>query len=142
MSIYGRKRSPLHLVVAPLVVAALHAAPAAALTDEKFNYTTTADLVTICSVAPEAETYTVASFACRSFIAATFQYHDAVTDRRGLKPLVCPPDGTTVEQARVIFVEWAKKNADNAELMGEMPVKGAVRAMSEKYPCKGASGKR
>jgi hypothetical protein len=33
------------------------------------------------------------------------------------------------------FIAWAEKNKDNKELMNQLPVRGLVKALAEKYPC-------
>ncbi|MBK1645786.1 hypothetical protein CKO25_14215 [Thiocapsa imhoffii] len=121
---------------AALIAGAVFTAPTvSALEEDLFHYDSTDDLYTICATPAESDFYMLASLACRAFIQATIQYHDAVTDRNHLKPLVCYPQGTTIEQARDAFVAWGQANAENAELMGEPPVKGLVRALAAKYPC-------
>lgn len=115
---------------------ALAAGPVLAVDNDDFDYDTTEDLVGVCSTTPEQAEHGVARFACRAFIEATMQYHDAVVDRRKMKPLVCYPATATIADGREAFVAWATANKDNAELMGEMPVVGVVRALSAKYPCK------
>jgi hypothetical protein len=108
---------------------------ALAVQDEDMNFDTTEDLYQVCSVQPGAAESVAAAFACRGFIEAAVQYHDAVTDRKNLKPLICYPTTATVADGRAAFVAWATRNAGNATLMGELPVIGLVRALAEKYPC-------
>jgi hypothetical protein len=111
-------------------------AAAVAVEDEDFNFDTTEDLYQVCSISADAPTYLTALIACRAFIEATVQYHDAVSDRKKMKRLICYPDNATVEQGRIAFVAWAQANAGNAEAMAEMPVVGLVRALAAKYPCR------
>jgi len=128
----------------PLLVATLAAAmtvllgsqPAIAVQDEDIDFDTTEDLYQVCSVEPGAPEYVPASFACRGFIHGAVQYHDAVTDRKKLKRLICYPKNVTTDDGRMAFVAWAKKNTGNEKLMNETPVVGLVRALAEKYPCK------
>ena len=120
----------------PAVIAALLAVQAwspmtHALGDSAFDFKTAADLIEVCG--SEAES---AAFACRAFIDATVQYHDAVSDRKKMKPLICYPQGTTVEQARETFLAWGRKNAGDARRMKEPPVVAVVRALAEAHPCK------
>jgi hypothetical protein len=104
--------------------------------DEDFNFDTTEDLYQVCSTTPEDPENIPATFACRAFIEATMQYHDAVSDRKKMKRLVCYPSSTTIADGRQAFVAWAKANSGNESLMGEVPVVGLVRALAAKYPCK------
>jgi hypothetical protein len=115
----------------PVAIAALLAtqafAPAfGALDDQSFNYETAKDLIAVCSSDAEA-----AAFGCRAFLEATVQYHDAVSDRKKMKPLICPPQGTTVIQAREVFLAWGQKNAKNAVYMKDLPVVAVVRLVTE-----------
>jgi hypothetical protein len=122
-------------LTAVLIAGAIVAVPASALEDQDFTYDTTQNLYTVCSAGPDVEGHVVAAFACRAFLEATVQYHDAVTDRKAMKPLICYPKGSTIGQAQEIFVAWGQANAGNAALMGEPPVKGVVRSLAAKYPC-------
>jgi len=123
--------------MAVAVLAAVLGAPQAlAVQDEDVNFDTTEDLYRVCSVQPGAAEYVPASFACRGFIEAAVQYHDAVTDRKNLKRLICYPSTATVADGRAAFVAWATRNAGNATLMDEVPVVGLVRALAKRYPCR------
>jgi hypothetical protein len=123
-------------VFAVVLGGAIFASPVSALQDEDFNYGTTTNLYRICSAGPDVEGSVAAGLACRAFLSATVQYHDAVTSREGLKPLICYPKTATIGDAQEIFVAWAQANGGNAELMAERPVKGVVRALAAKHPCK------
>jgi hypothetical protein len=123
---------PLALIPAILLLTMAVAAPALAVDDEDLGFETTEDLVAVCS-APAAS---AAQFACTAFIEATVQYHDAVSDRKNLKRLICYPSGTSIEDGRVAFLGWAADNSADAKLMGELPVVGLVRALAAAYPCR------
>ena len=94
------------------------------------------ELYTTCSVAPDSAKYTAASSGCLGFIGGAVQYHDAVSDRKHLKRLICYPKGATVTDGRAVFVAWGQKNLANEERMNEIAVVGLVRALAEKYPCR------
>jgi hypothetical protein len=115
--------------------AALCSQSAFALDDEDMRFRTTEDLYQVCAVAPDAAEYIPASYACRGFIEAAVQYHDAVSNRRNLERLICYPESATVGDGRAAFVAWGKRNARNKKLMAELPVVGLVRALADKYPC-------
>jgi hypothetical protein len=104
--------------------------------DEDFNFDTTEDLYQVCSTTPENPENIPATFACRAFIEATVQYHDAVSDRKKMKRLVCYPSTATIGDGRRAFLAWAEANSGNKTLMGEVPVVGLIRALAAKYPCK------
>jgi hypothetical protein len=110
----------------------LVAAPAMAVDNDDLRFETTEDLVAVCS----APASSAAQLACTGFIEATVQYHDAVSDRKNLKRLICYPSGTSIEDGRTALLSWAETNKTNAKLMGEMPVVGLVRALAETYPCR------
>jgi len=118
------------------LTAAVGAQSALAVEDEDINFDTTEDLLKVCSVPPGTAEHVVTSFACRGFIEGAVQYHDAVSDRKNLKRLICYPKTATVEDGRAAFVAWAKSRAGDATLMNEVPVVGLVRALADKYPCK------
>jgi hypothetical protein len=117
------------------LVGAIFVQPALAVQDEDINFDTTEDLLQVCSVPAGAPESIAASFACRGFIEATVQYHDAVTDRQNLKRLICYPKGATIADGRKAFLAWAEKHEQDAKLMNEMPVVGLVRALAARYPC-------
>ncbi len=131
------KKTVLQTLLGTAVAATLCAQAVAAVQDDNLNFNTTEDLFQVCSVAPDAAEYAAASFACRGFIEGAVQYHDAVTDRKKLKRLICYPSTATVTDGRDAFVAWAQKHAGDRKLMDEIPVVGLVRALAEKYPCKG-----
>ena len=111
--------------------------PATAVEDDDLRFDTTGDLYALCAVTASAAEYPVANQACRAFIEAAVQYHDAVSDRKNLKRLICYPKNATIQDGKDAFITWAKKNASDKKLMKEMPVVGLVKALAAKYPCKG-----
>ncbi|WP_295880153.1 Rap1a/Tai family immunity protein [uncultured Thiohalocapsa sp.] len=112
------------------------AAPAGAVEDEDLNFDTTEDLYAVCSTTSDQPEHLAATFACRAFIEATVQYHDAVSDRKKMRRLICYPENATVGDGRRAFLSWAEANKDNAERMDELPVVGLVRALAARYPCR------
>ena len=109
---------------------------AAGVDEADFSLRTTENLYDLCSVTSDHPDYAPAIYACRSFLEATVQYHDAVSDGKTLKRLICYPSNATLEDARRAFLAWAEANAGSPRVMAEMPVIGAVRALEDKYPCK------
>ncbi len=105
--------------------------------EANFSLQSTRDLYGLCSAPIDHPDYAPAIYSCRSFLEATVQYHDAVSDGQTFKRLICYPAGATLDDAQVAFVTWAKRNVNNKAFMGEMPVIGVVRALEAKYPCKG-----
>jgi hypothetical protein len=131
-----RRAAILPWTIAAALAAVLGSRSAIAVQDEDLDLDTTEDLYQVCSVQPGAAEYVAASFACRGFIEGAVQYHDAVSDRKHLKRLICYPKTATVADGRAAFVAWAERNLGSARLMDELPVIGLVRALSDKYPCK------
>jgi hypothetical protein len=111
------------------------AGPAGAVENEDLNFDTTEDLYAVCSTTSDQTEHVAATFACRAFIEATVQYHDAVSDRKKMRRLICYPAGATIADGRRAFLSWAEANKDDAERMGELPVVGLVRALATRYPC-------
>ena len=109
--------------------------PAAALEKGDFDFKTTRHLYNLCSVSQDHGDYAAASYACKGFIAGTVQYHDGISDEKNLKRLICYPANTTLADGKTAFVAWAETNVNDADLMGELPVLGLVRALAEAYPC-------
>ena len=128
-------RTPLKAISAALLTLAM-AQPATAIEDKNVSFDTTEDLYRVCSVEAADPSHTAAQVACTAFIEATVQYHDAVSDRKQLKRLICYPQGATIADGRTAFLAWAQKNAGDAKRMGELPVVGLVRALAKAYPCK------
>lgn len=104
--------------------------------EKNFSLQTTRDLYELCSAPTDHQDYAPAIYSCRSFLEATVQYHDAVSDGKTLKRLICYPSNANLEDARRAFLAWAEANAGNRKVMAEMPVIGVVRALEDKYPCK------
>lgn len=128
------RRTLWSAVVATFLVPAI---PLADVGEADFSLRTTQDLYDLCSAPADHSDYAPAIYSCRAFLEATVQYHDAVSDGKTLKRLICYPATASLEDARVAFVSWAKANARDKALVNEMPVMGVVRALEDKYPCKG-----
>jgi hypothetical protein len=135
VSTLSRKPQSSLAVIAALLVGAM-AQPAAAIEESAFGFATTKDLYRICSTDAQDPDFTSAQIACTAFIEATIQYHDAVSNRKQLKRLICYPQGATIADGYKAFVAWGAQNAGNAKRMGELPVVGLIRALAKAYPCK------
>ncbi len=130
------KRTPL--IVAAFATAFLAGAmtqASAAVTEKNFDLKSTEDLYQVCSVTEDAPDFIPATYECRGFIKGVVGYHDAVTDRKHLKRLICYPETATVAIGRQVFIDWARANVGNKERMQEQSVVGLVRALAAKYPC-------
>jgi hypothetical protein len=108
---------------------------ATATENQDFDYETTRDLYDVCSVSESDPGFIPAVFGCRAFLEASVQYHDAVSDRKHLKRLICYSKTATISDARGVFLSWVEKHAGDPDLMNESPVVGVVRALAGRYPC-------
>lgn len=131
-----KNKLSLPALLGAAVLAGPFAQQAAAIEDADLRFDTTADLHDVCAVTASETEYAVAHQACRAFIEAAVQYHDAISDRKNLPRLICYPKDATVQDGKDAFLAWAGKNAGNKKLMGELPVVGLVRSLGKKYPCK------
>jgi hypothetical protein len=117
-----------------LLVGALPVA-SGAVQEASFRLESTMDLYELCSVSSDVESFATARYACRGFIEGVVQYHDAISDNKTYKRLICYPSTATIADARNAFVAWVAANNDDKKLMQKMPVVGLVRSLAEKYPC-------
>jgi hypothetical protein len=113
----------------------LTALPAASREPDDFDLRTTRDLYTLCSAKPDTPAHDSSISACLGFISGVVQYHHGVNDGKRLPRWICYPEGTTRGDGRLAFIAWVEKNKDNKELMNQLPVRGLVKALAEKYPC-------
>jgi hypothetical protein len=120
----------------------LSALPAASREGTSFDLRTTHEFYTLCSAKPDAPEYDSSIAACLGFISGVVQYHDGVNDGKRLPRWICYPEGTTREDGREAFINWAEANRDNKALMDQMPVRGLVKALAEKYPCPETTDKK
>jgi len=130
-----RPKATLLRLLAGIALAGMLPGANAALSEASFDLKSTEDLQALCAATSEDELYVPANYACRGFITGAVQYHDAVTDEENLKRLICYPSTATIVDGEQAFVAWAEANNGNAELMGELPVIGLVRALAAKYAC-------
>lgn len=117
------------LVSLPLTVNAVE------LEEEDFDFKTTEDLYSLCSVAPDHPDFVASIYACRGYIAGAVDYHDGVSKDKKFKRLICYPAATTLKEGREAFVAWANARKDDAALMQELAVVGLVKALASQYPC-------
>lgn len=70
---------------------------------------------------------------CYGFLKGVGDAHAVVAAASGARRLFCPPGGAlSNEQARLVFLRWARKYPDRLDL----PAAAAVTtALSEAYPC-------
>jgi hypothetical protein len=100
-----------------------------------FTLKTTQDLYKVCAVAPDDPLRREALNFCAGFLLGVVSYHDAVTDREHLKPLICYPPTATRDQGMQAFVAWAATHQQDQKFMQDPPVYGAVRGLAATWPC-------
>lgn len=100
---------------------------------------TTQDLYLVCTAGPTDARAQEELDLCEGFLAGAVSYHDAISDRRHLKRLICYPSTATRDQGIQAFVTWAGAHQQDQKFMGDPAVYGVVRALAAKWPC-GKSG--
>jgi hypothetical protein len=113
-----------------MIVTAAQAADTASL-----SLRTTEDLYRVCTVPPSDPAYTEAADLCEGFLIGAISYHDAVSDRRHLKRLVCYPASATRSQGVQVFIAWAASHQQDQKFMADPAVVGLVRGLASKWPC-------
>jgi len=121
-----------------LSIAAMGLWPTFARATDTANFTlkTTQDLYLVCSTASNDPLRAAAINFCAGYLLGVLSYHDAITDREHLKPLVCYPQTATRDQGVQAFIDWAASHQQDRKFMNDPPVVGAVRGLASKWPCK------
>lgn len=101
-----------------------------------FDLSTTKDLYAVCSAASNDPLRPEALNFCEGFLLGVVRYHDAIVDRKHLKPLFCYPSTATRDEAIQAFVDWAGSHQQDQKLMSAPPIVGAIRGLAAKWPCK------
>lgn len=116
-------------------LAGLSASGALAADTASLSLQTTEDLYRVCSVLPTDPAYVESTDLCEGFLIGAVGYHDAVSDRRHLKPLICYPASATRTQGVQAFVAWAAGHQQDQKFMADPAVEGLVRGLASKWPC-------
>jgi Rap1a immunity proteins len=125
--------------IAPLLgIAVLGLWPRLALAIDTSTFTlkTTEDLYRVCSIAPDDPLRREALDFCEGFLLGVVSYHDAVSDGKHLKRLICYPPTATRDQGIQAFVVWAAAHQQDQKFMNDPPAYGAVRGLAAMWPCK------
>jgi hypothetical protein len=120
-----------------LVIAALCLAPATgrAVSEEKFQVKTTADLIDLCATPANDALHAAAVNFCEGFVVGAYQYHKLSVEAEGRPPLVCPPNPPPSRDESVShFISWSQSHKSVLNLP---PVEGMFRFLSQTYPCQG-----
>ncbi len=97
---------------------------------------TTQDLYRVCAATPGDAQAQEEIDLCGGFLAGAVSYHDAISDRRHLKRLICYPSTATRDQGIQAFISWAGAHQQNQKFMSDPAVYGVVRALGSQWPCK------
>lgn len=96
------------------------------------SFSTTADLVRMCTAAGDAVADDKALAFCDGFIAGTGSLYLELVRTETIRPWACAQRTPTLAEARTAFVSWA---AANPQHLQDRPVDGFWRAMAATYPC-------
>ncbi len=121
--------------LAGAIVLCLVPALAHAVERVDFKLETTHDLLDLCMVNESDPLAEEGAYLCVGYFVGAFHYQQSVVGPE-MKPIVCAPEGTTRNDFIHTFVTWGQANIGSKELMGEVPVVGAIRAAQEKWPCR------
>jgi hypothetical protein len=107
-------------------------AAAEGFTIDDIKLKSAADLLHICTVAPDREHYGTALAFCYGFFEGAIRYHQAIAGPEPHKKLVCAPEGTTRRQAVDVFVSYLQANPQYAQ---ESAIDAIIRALMARWPC-------
>ena len=120
-------------LVAAVFALSTHIANAA---DTALALKTTEDLYQVCTAVLSDAQGREKLDLCEGFVLGAVSYHDAISDRRHLKRLICYPSTATRDQGIEGFVTWASAHQQDQKFMNDPPVYGVVRALAAKWPCR------
>ena len=103
--------------------------------EPSFFIATTEDLYALCTTPRDDPQRQEAINYCVAYLDGVVDYHDAVSAHEDLKPLICYPDRSTLEQGVLVFIRWAEERQNDTMVMDEIPVIGVVRALASEWPC-------
>jgi hypothetical protein len=108
---------------------------AKAVDDPALSLKTTEDLYKVCSADANDPRQHEALALCEGFLIGIVSYHDAVTDAKNLRRLICYPTSVTRDEGISAFVAWAAAHQQDKKFMNDPAVVGAVRGLASKWPC-------
>ena len=95
----------------------------------------TQELLDLCAVGTDNPEHEKMVYYCIAYINGAVDYHDAVSDHKKMKRLICYPPDATLEKGANAFIEWAQGKQGDMKFMNEAAVIGAVRGLNAKWPC-------
>ena len=121
-----------------LTVGLVSIAPLEAVDDEHgfglddFKLVTGQDLLDICTVAEDADSYWEAQAFCFGYFRGGADFHRALATGPRYEPIICPGTGTTIRDAVAAFVDYGRAHP---EQLTEPPMDVVFRAVTERWPC-------
>jgi hypothetical protein len=97
-----------------------------------FAVETAQDLLDLCSVAPGSALYAEAIQFCAGFFEGMKHYHDRMSAGPEVEPIVCAPDGTTLEDVIEMYVVYGRAHP---QFLSEDPGDNVIRAAMAEWPC-------
>ncbi len=117
-----------------LVLLALPAVAASAVSEKDFLVKTTQDLINLCTAIPDDPLYPQAINFCQGYLVGAFHYYEASTSGPKAAKLVCQPDPPPSRNDAIkMFIDWAKAHS---QYLKDRPVETEFRFLMEKWPCK------
>ncbi len=95
----------------------------------------TVDLLELCTTPVDDPLRPQAINYCMAYLDGAVDYHDAISDHKDMKRLICYPDTASLEEGVLVFIGWARANRGDKKLMDEPTVIGVVRAFADKWSC-------
>lgn len=136
MFILAKTRPPVRygLILGTLAGLALMALPAHAETPaDRFEVSSTADLVRLCAVSGEDPMADAALGFCYGFLSGASNYHRAIYPPSSSQQLFClPKEGVTRADAARMFVDWSNAHPQHS---AEAPVDTLIRFAVATWPC-------
>jgi len=114
------------------VLAFMMAGSAFAVDSGSFRVLNAADLVAVCSTAPDDPVHANAKGFCHGILLGAYRYYDSTVP--AANRFVCAPHPVpTRTKVMNDFVDWAKAHP---QYMVDKPVDTLFRYLAEAYPCK------
>lgn len=121
------------LIISMMIAGILPNLIHAAVLDEDFKVKKSADLIKLCSAAPNDPHYREAVHFCHGYLVGAFHYYLAQeTGPKGSKFLCIPDPKPNRNETIHQFIAWAQQHP---EYQNELPVETEFRFLTENWPC-------
>ncbi len=130
-----RVKQLLSRSLAVAAILALWPGLASAIERRDFWISDTVDLLDLCMTPKDDPLRSQAINYCMAYLDGAVDYHDAISDHKEMKRLICYPNTASLEEGVLVFIAWAQANQGDKKLMDEPTVIGVVRALEAKWPC-------